>query len=434
MRAWSELSAEVPTPGKTVDKLTFVFPAIHHHAVLQVQLCRTLRVPNDGKNHAAPTGFEAFPMMTTGMEDVQHQLPLYPSDALWLNFVSSSGFPFAVRVDFDQRCAVTGIPFQEELTQGIRRTKDRNENLQNFLVIPEQKTLDGYSVGGEQFAQFVLEQQDKPKLMTIWVYPLKKDLYQKMLFGNGMHNGRLSEATRWGQYHEFEDMTGESKMGVGLVNQTIEPNLRPVEDWDLEAGQSVTVELVSMLEWLSSKDNKPLHHPYTQAIYQKLGYPWGESYTEVKPIVPFEDKENGLDEAFFPKVEEEMKPMVGAEQVSDEDVLIEPIVVEVKPEIEVEEQNQETVDNSAEPKAPIGWWREPEKPIQTINELPKSKGAKQINGGYSFDATSDYSSSWQGSSQVTRIEFVHQARTQKKKESEKSFWKKLFFGLRLNET
>ena len=102
MKSWSEFGMEASKLGKNLDKLMFVFPEIHHHAVLQVQLCRTLRVPNDGKSHAAPTGFEAFPMMTTGKEDVQHQLPLYPSDALWLNFVSSSGFRFAVRVDFDQ--------------------------------------------------------------------------------------------------------------------------------------------------------------------------------------------------------------------------------------------------------------------------------------------------------------------------------------------
>ena len=421
MRAWSELSAEVPTLGKTVDKLTFVFPAIHHHAVLQVQLCRTLRVPNDGQSHAAPTGFEAFPMMTTGKEDVQHQLPLYPSDALWLNFVSSSGFPFAVRVDFDQRCAVTGISFQEELTQGIRRTKNRNENLQNFLVIPEQKTLDGHSVGGEQFAQFVLEQQDKVKRLTIWVYPLKKDLYQKMLFGNAMHNGRLSEATRWGQYHEFEEMTGESKMGAGLVNQAIEPNLRPVEDWDLDAGQSVTIELVPMLEWLSDKDNKPLHHPYTQAIYQKLGYPWSDHYVELKPIAPILEP-TLTNEHFVSRNEGDVKEGVQPEEVKidDEVTIVEPIVtVEEKPEPEVPVEPETTKKVTV--KKSSGWWdRDEAEGKKTEEKKTESKPQGDLKG-YKFGAPSDlpgYGPTWQGTAQVNRIEFVEKAKKEKKVEKD----------------
>ena len=314
---------------------------------------------------------------------------------------------------------MTGIPFQEELTQGIRRTKDRNENLQNFLVIPEQKTLDGHSVGGEQFAQFVLEQQDKPKRMTIWVYPLKKDLYQKMLFGNGMHNGRLLEATRWGQYHEFEEMTGESKMGAGLVNQAIEPNLRPIEDWDLDGGQSVTIELVPMLEWLSDKDNNPLHHPYTQAIYQKLGYPWVESYTEIKPILPIEEEKPVLDEAFFPKAEAEIKvedvvkTPVEAKPTEDEPLMVEPIIVEVATEVKADEPVREE-PTPEEPtqvrKGPTGWWTEDDKPVEAINEPKKGIGIKKINGGYQFGGTTDYGQPWQGSVPVTKIEFVEKAK------------------------
>ena len=431
MRAWSELSAEVPMPGKTVDKLTFNFPAVHHHAVLQVQLCRTLRVPNDGQSHAAPTGFEAFPMMTVGKETVQYQLPLYPSDALWLNFVSSSGFPFAVRVEYDNQCAVTGISFQEELTQGIRRTKERNENLQNFLVIPEQKTLDGHCVATERFEQFVLEQHAKATRMTIWVYPLKKDLYQQMLFGNGMHHGRLSEATRWGQYHEFESFLAEPKVGAGLINQAIEPNLRPVEDWDLDAGQSVTIELVPMLEWLSDKDNNPLHHPYTQAIYQKLGYPWVDSYTEIKPILPVEEEKPMLDETFFPKAEAEIKTetvietLVETKPTEDEPLIVEPIVVEVVPEVKADEAVREEPtpeEPSQVRKGPTGWWTEDDKPVETSNQSTKGNGGKDINGGYKFGTTTNYGQPWQGTAPVTKIEFVEKP----KKEKKKSFWKSLF--------
>jgi len=44
------------------DHLVFRFPEIHEDAVLRVTFERTLRVPDDGRQHGLPPGLGAFPV------------------------------------------------------------------------------------------------------------------------------------------------------------------------------------------------------------------------------------------------------------------------------------------------------------------------------------------------------------------------------------
>ncbi len=108
-------------------------------------------------------------------------LPMYQSEALWLNFTTLDGYPFAVKIATGKVDAITGKPWRD----GLRRKK------QNYLVAPEQPWLDGYCVEKGFIRQFVAmplgsgysaEEQITGEAehggLQICVYPLKAEAYR----------------------------------------------------------------------------------------------------------------------------------------------------------------------------------------------------------------------------------------------------------------
>ena len=79
-------------------------------------------------------------------------LPMYQSEAMWLNFGShyvpdrAARYPFAVKVATGKVCAVSGETWRNDL--------DRQPK-QNYLAIPKQPWLDGYCVEEGLIRQFV---------------------------------------------------------------------------------------------------------------------------------------------------------------------------------------------------------------------------------------------------------------------------------------
>jgi hypothetical protein len=78
-------------------------------------------------------------------------IPMYQSEALWINFSSGIGFrgrssyPFAVKIATGKINAVTG----DEWSNGL--VKDP----QDYLVVPDQPWLDGFCVQKGLIRQFV---------------------------------------------------------------------------------------------------------------------------------------------------------------------------------------------------------------------------------------------------------------------------------------
>jgi hypothetical protein len=81
------------------DALVFSFPEVHPDATLRVEFQRTLRIPDDGRDYPLPPGLGEFPLRH--VDDfhervperwLQHggvMLPMYQSEAMWLNFTAS---------------------------------------------------------------------------------------------------------------------------------------------------------------------------------------------------------------------------------------------------------------------------------------------------------------------------------------------------------
>ena len=117
------------------NSLVFRFPEVHEDAVLRVEFERTLRIPDDGHDYPLPAGLGSFPLRHTDdfAENVPESwlqrggvmLPMYQSEALWLNLMDfmdfNSNYPFAVKVAAGKNNAVTGDPWKEKLERSANR-------------------------------------------------------------------------------------------------------------------------------------------------------------------------------------------------------------------------------------------------------------------------------------------------------------------------
>lgn len=105
--------------GLSHDTLVFEFPEVHADAVLQVGFQRTLRVPDDGRDHHLPPGLGRFPLRA--VDDLPEArvpalwrrcggvaLPMWQAEACWLSFSSPGDYPMAVKVAAGKVNAVTG--------------------------------------------------------------------------------------------------------------------------------------------------------------------------------------------------------------------------------------------------------------------------------------------------------------------------------------
>ena len=105
------------------DGLVFSFPEVHKLARIEVGFQRTLRIPDDDKKYPLPPGLGRFPLRhvddfaqrvpDTWLERGGVMLPMYQSEALWVNF--SGHYPFAVKVAAGKINAVTGDEWTDDL-------------------------------------------------------------------------------------------------------------------------------------------------------------------------------------------------------------------------------------------------------------------------------------------------------------------------------
>lgn len=140
-------------------KLFFQFPEVHPDARLEIVFHRTLRIPDDGRTYPLPPSLGTFPIAhVDDYKDkvpekwVKHggiMLPMWQSEAMWLQFCAchvpdhAHVWPFAIKVSTGKRSAVTGKPWCKTLREG------------DYLVIPDQKWLDGYAIEDGVIRQFV---------------------------------------------------------------------------------------------------------------------------------------------------------------------------------------------------------------------------------------------------------------------------------------
>lgn len=120
-----------------------------------VQFMRTLRIPDDGRQHPLPPGLGEFPVRRVAdyadrvpAEWARHGgvfLPMHEREAMWMSFDAPEEEPHALKVAMGMVNAVTGKPWSEQL--------DRAD--QDYVVLPYQPWLDGIKTEQDSIRQFV---------------------------------------------------------------------------------------------------------------------------------------------------------------------------------------------------------------------------------------------------------------------------------------
>ena len=275
------------------DGLVFSFPEVHKEARLEVGFQRTLRIPDDDKSYPLPPGLGRFPLRhvddfaqrvpETWLERGGVMLPMYQSEALWVNF--SGHYPFAVKVAAGKINAVTGDEWIDDL----------QKEPQDYMVPPDQPWLDGYCVEKGIIRQFVamplageytVEAQITGKAehggIQIIAYPMTGRAYDKR-FGGRMRHMRVGSWKEDGDYL----LACEAPMSIcpdmglaagGQMEQEIFDDPYKFKEWDQEHSGRCFVHLANSLTWRATTQEDPPTVPFTSKEYSQHGLPWFDYY------------------------------------------------------------------------------------------------------------------------------------------------------------
>jgi hypothetical protein len=283
------------------DSLVFAFPEVHPDARLEVEFQRTLRIPDDGKSYPLPPGLGRFPLRH--VDDfsarlpgdwVRHggvMLPLYQAEALWINFRSPRGYPFAVKVATGKINAVTGEAWRDGLNRGP----------QDYVAVPGQPWLDGYVVEKGSIRQFVAmplgagytaEEQVTGQAehggLQVMAFPLKREAWERIL-AERAERSKFSFA-EMPHAPMFAAAPAAAGMAMGLgaggrMKQEIYQDGTAMEAWDLRASGRCFVHIANSLVWRSITGTEPSTVPPTAEEYTRAGLPWYDYYAEGRTAV-----------------------------------------------------------------------------------------------------------------------------------------------------
>ncbi|MEO2018301.1 MAG: hypothetical protein ABGZ53_28450 [Fuerstiella sp.] len=296
------------------DRMVFTFPGSHPGAKLFIEFQRTLRIPDDNKSYPLPPGLGTFPLrhVDDNAADVPADwlqrggvmMPMYQSEALWLNFQTSSvpqrgaSYPFAIKIATGKQCAVSGEPWTENLVK----------QPQNYMVAPQQPWLDGYVVKKGQIRQFVAvplgagysaEEQltgtGEHGGIQIAVCPMKREVFERrfpIVEESGMRFSRMADMgmPRGG-------VALSCDMGLapgGLMKQEIYDDPFDPNDWDQTASSRCFVHLCNSMVWKSITGSDPPYPPATAKQYSNANLPWFEWYDDSATAIEATEKLKNL--------------------------------------------------------------------------------------------------------------------------------------------
>jgi len=244
---------------------------------------RTLRIPDDGSAYPLPPALSRFPIFRVA--DYEHRvpepwrrhggvfIPMYQREALWLQFSCTCWRPCAVKVAVGKVNALTG----KRLHKALHRTP------QNYLVCPDQPSLDGFHAAEGYIRQFVapplcsgctvedqITSKEEFSEIQLIVYDPKPGRFRRGR-ATTRSNVRLSCAGR----------IAEMGLGAGgRMKQKICPDPYGVDTWDQQNYGRVYVHIVNSLVFREITGMEPPPTPITAHLYTEFALPWYEVYDE----------------------------------------------------------------------------------------------------------------------------------------------------------
>lgn len=293
------------------------FREVHPDAYLAIDLQRTLRVPDDGRDYPLPPGLGSFPLehVDDHAERVPADwlgrggllMPMHQSEAVWLKFkctdIKNQGqYPFAIKIGTGKINALTGRQWDAWL----------NRSPQDYVVAPEQPWLDGYSVGTGAVRQFVampmgkgysveeqITGQDKFGGIQIQAYPMKRAVFEKRFLVQEPSRGGSMFSLYNPLIHGDRPQAGaKPDLGVapgGRITQQIFKDEFDPDDWDLTHSSRCFIHLCNSLQWRALTGKKPPTKPNSPREYRKAGLPWFNYYKEKARVLDGSAKLAGLD-------------------------------------------------------------------------------------------------------------------------------------------
>lgn len=269
------------------DQLIFDFSKkVHRKAICKIEFQRTLRIPDDNRAHPLPPGLGRFPVQSVDdfskLPETWHQhggvfIPMYQSEALWLNFAAN--YPFAIKVAAGKINALTGEEWNNRLSDAPK----------DYLVLPKQDWLDGFNVAEGHIRQFVamplgegftaeeqLTEQAEHGGLQIIVCPMKSRIYAKR-----------SKPSSSSQEPPMMGFLPNLEMGLapgGLMKQEVYKDDDTIEVWDQEKGLRCFVHLANSEMYEFMTDSLPPHQPFAAQDYTKAGFPWFEHYLDKEAL------------------------------------------------------------------------------------------------------------------------------------------------------
>ena len=267
------------------DQLIFRFPGVHREAELGIEFQRTLRIPDDNREHYLPPGLGEFPLYRVddypdNLPETWSQhggvfLPMYQAEALWINF--HGYYPMAVKIAAGKINAVTGEAWSEGLTEAP----------QDYMVVPGQPWLDGFCVEKGLIRQFVamplgegytteeqLTGEAEHGGLQIAVYPMKASVYEERL---RQRRARFED----GMIIPPPQCSPRRDMGFapgGLIRQEIYKDKYGIRSWDTSTHSRCFVHIVNSVQLMHLTGCKPPGKPQTAQDYTAAGLPWFDYY------------------------------------------------------------------------------------------------------------------------------------------------------------
>lgn len=278
------------------DHLVLRFPHVHPKAKASIAFMRTLRVPCDDNTYPLPAGLGTFPL--EHIEDHRKRvpehwmkrggvlLPMYQSEAMWINF--TGGYPIALKIATGKINAITGEVWTNELSN----------DPQNYVVLPSQPWLDGYSTGDSTVRQFVaaplgsgesVEEQITGKAefggIQIQAFPMKSELYRELI-----ELPRVQEDdSDYLEIPAFLRRQDDACIGLapgGQIKQEIYDDKYGLDAWDIGAGSRCFIHTVNSKSWTALTDLPMPTKPISARAYKTAGVPWFKYYGEGKKTLP----------------------------------------------------------------------------------------------------------------------------------------------------
>ena len=283
------------------DQLVFRFPDVHPDATCRIAFQRTLRIPDDNRDHPLPPGLGHFPLRhvddhadrvpETWREHGGVFLPMHQAEATWIWF--DGAYPMAVKVAAGKIDALTGD----------RWTNALSGDPQDYLVVPDQPWLDGFCVRKGLIRQFVamrlgegytaeeqLTGEARHGGLQIAVCPMKRSAYDAL-----QQRRALEDASAGAVRYSEPAMGGMGFAPGGLMRQEVYEDPHGLDAWEQSARSRCFVHVLNSVQFLHVTGAEPPHRPPTAAEYSEAGLPWFEYYADDQRALEGARKLAGLD-------------------------------------------------------------------------------------------------------------------------------------------